>query len=127
MEGSDLFSDGEWTRAQQELGLSRRQAQIVRLVLEGNADKQIAQKAEHLHDHGCARSLHRLFEKFKLNDRLELTLLVLASLRGRLGRSSARPLPDVPNSIRHPDSDAIFADSSEEDEQGQLRDEDTVQ
>ena len=126
MEGSDLFSDGEWTRAQQELGLSRRQAQIVRLVLEGNADKQIAQKLN-ISMTTVRTHLHRLFEKFKLNDRLELTLLVLASLRGRLGRSSARPLPDVPNSIRHPDSDAIFADSSEEDEQGQLRDEDTVQ
>ena len=80
---SDLFSDGEWARTQSELGLSPRQAQIVRHVLQGKADKQIA------HDLGISlptvrTHMRRLFAKFELRDRLELTLLVLASLRGRV-------------------------------------------
>lgn len=125
MEGSDLFSDGEWTRAQEELGLSRRQAQIVRLVLEGNADKQIAQKLN-ISMTTVRTHLHRLFEKFELNDRLELTLLVLASLRGRLGRSPAGPLSDAPNSVSDQDSDAVFDDSPGEDQQDQRRDADTM-
>ena len=80
---SDLFSDGEWAHTQNELGLSPRQAQIVKQVLQGKADKQIA------HDLNISLAtvrthMRRLFAKFELSDRLELTLLVLASLRGRV-------------------------------------------
>ena len=80
---SDLFSDGEWARTQRELGLSARQAQIVRLVLQGKADKQIASDLN-ISPATVRTHMRRLFAKFNLNDRLELTLLVLASLRGRV-------------------------------------------
>ena len=86
----DLFSDREWTRTQQELGLSPRQAQIVRLVLQGNADKQIAQELN-ISLATVRTHMRRLFEKFDLSDRLELTLLVLTSLRGRAANP---PSPD---------------------------------
>jgi ATP/maltotriose-dependent transcriptional regulator MalT len=84
----DLFSDGEWTRTCHELELSLRQAQIVKLVLQGSSDKQIAQEL------GIALAtvrthMRRLFSKFNLSDRLELTLLVLASLRGRARNHSS--------------------------------------
>jgi len=78
-----LFSDGEWARAQQDLELSPRQAEIVRHVLEGKADKQIASELN-ISLATVRTHLRRLFAKFGLNDRLELTLLVLAALRGRL-------------------------------------------
>ena len=80
---SDLFSDGEWARTQRELNLSPRQAQIVRQVLQGKADKQIA-SGLNISPATVRTHMRRLFAKFNLNDRLELTLLVLASLRGRV-------------------------------------------
>jgi DNA-binding CsgD family transcriptional regulator len=79
----DLFSDGEWARTQQELGLSPRQAEIVKLVLQGKSDRQIALDL-HISLATVRTHLRRLFGKFNLGDRLELTLLVLASLRGRV-------------------------------------------
>ena len=83
MKNLDLFSDGEWTRARQELGLSPRQTQIVKLVLQGSSDKQIAQELD-IALATVRTHMRRLFSKFKLSDRLELTVLVLASLRGRV-------------------------------------------
>lgn len=85
---SNLFSDGEWARTEQKLGLSPRQAQIIRLVLQGNADKQIAHKLN-ISLATVRTHMHRLFDKFDLHDRLELTLLVLASLRGRTADPSS--------------------------------------
>ena len=84
----DLFSDGQWARTQQELELSPRQAEIVQLMLHGNGDKQIARKL-HISVATVRTHMHRLFDKFDLNDRLELTLLVLASLRGRAQNHSS--------------------------------------
>ena len=77
----ELFSDGDWARAQQYLELSPRQTEIVRHILQGKSDKQIAV------DLGISLAtvrthLRRLFAKHNLNDRLELTLLMLATLRG---------------------------------------------
>ena len=83
MRDYDLFSDGEWVRTQHDLGLSARQAQIVRLVLQGRSDRQIAQDLD-ISLPTVRTHMRRLFAKFSLNDRLELTLLVLASLRGRV-------------------------------------------
>jgi DNA-binding CsgD family transcriptional regulator len=78
-----LFSDGEWVRTQRDLGLSARQAQIVRLVLQGRSDRQIALDLN-ISLATVRTHMRRLFRKFNLGDRLELTLLVLASLRGRV-------------------------------------------
>ena len=90
IKNSELFSDGEWTRAQQHLELSPRQAEIVRHILQGKSDKQIAI------DMGISLAtvrthLRRLFAKHNLNDRLELTLLMLATLRRPVQH---RPLPE---------------------------------
>ncbi len=90
IKNEQLFSDGEWARAQQHLELSPRQAEIVRHILEGKPDKQIAL------DLGISLAtvrthLRRLFAKYDLGDRLELTLLVLATLRGHLQH---RQLPE---------------------------------
>ena len=79
----DLFSDGEWAHTQRELGLSPRQSEIVKLVLQGKADKQIAGDLD-ISLATVRTHMRRLFGKFDLSDRLELTLLVLASLRGRV-------------------------------------------
>ena len=77
-------------RTQQALGLSPRQAQIIRLVLQGNADKQIAHELN-VSVATVRTHMRRLFDKFDLHDRLELILLVLASLRGC---SSSTSSPD---------------------------------
>lgn len=90
IEDHELFSDGEWARTQQKLGLSPRQAQIIRLVLQGRTDKQIAQELK-ISRATVRTHMRRLFDKFDLNDRLELTLLILASLRGRTANP---PSPD---------------------------------
>jgi DNA-binding CsgD family transcriptional regulator len=82
IQDSDLFSDGEWEHTQQELGLSPRQAQIIHLMLQGKGDKQVAQELG-ISVATVRTHMRRLFDKFDLSDRLELTLLVLASLRGR--------------------------------------------
>jgi len=86
----DLFSEAEWARTREELGLSARQAQIVKLVLEGHSDKSIAQTLD-ISLATVRTHMRRLFDKFDLGDRLELTLLVLASLRGRVGAPPTDP------------------------------------
>ena len=88
MKNLDLFSDGEWARTRQELGLSPRQAQIVKLVLQGKSDRQMAADLD-ISLPTVRTHMRRLFSKFKLSDRLELTLLVLASLRGRVRNHSS--------------------------------------
>ena len=85
---SDLFSDGEWACTKQKLALSPRQAQIIRLLLQGDSDKQIAQSLN-ISLATVRTHMRRLFDKFHLNDRLELTLLILASLRGRTADPSS--------------------------------------
>ncbi len=125
MEGNDLFSDGQWTRAQQELGLSPRQAQIVRLILEGNADKQIAQRLN-ISMTTVRTHLHRLFEKFTINDRLELTLLVLTSLRGRLGKHPVEPFSDGSDPVPSQDAGMVLDDPPDEYGQGQSSHDDVM-
>ncbi|MBN2130826.1 MAG: helix-turn-helix transcriptional regulator [Sedimentisphaerales bacterium] len=76
----DLISEQEWNQLRQHLDLSPRQAQIVREILRAKSDKQIAR------DLGIAlptlrTHMGRLFRKFDLNDRTELVLHVLMSLR----------------------------------------------
>ena len=87
---SELFTDEEWARAQRDLELSPRQTEIVRHVLEGKADKQIALELS-ISLATVRTHLRRLFIKFGLSDRLELTILVLAALRGRLENHPPSP------------------------------------
>jgi len=90
IKNEELFSDGQWARAQRHLELSPRQAEIVRRVLLGTPDKQIALELG-ISPATVRTHLRRLFAKFDLDDRLELTILVLAALRGRL---QSRPSPE---------------------------------
>lgn len=79
----ELFSEEEWSHAARELALSPRQAEIMRCVVLGKSDKEIASEL------GIAlptvrTHMRRLFQKLQLSDRLELVLLVLTCLRGRV-------------------------------------------
>ena len=89
MREMELFSDQEYVRAAHQLGLSPRQTDIAKLVLQGKSDKQIASELgitlSTVRTHMC-----RLFQKYDLDDRMELVLLVLACLRGRL-RTVGKP------------------------------------
>jgi DNA-binding CsgD family transcriptional regulator len=75
-----LLSDEEWMRARRTLGLSPRQAEIVRCILQCKSDKQIAR------DLGISLAtvrthLGRLYQRHNIGDRLGLILLVLTCLR----------------------------------------------
>jgi len=80
MEHVELFSEQEWTLLTQDLELSRQQARIVDCIVHAKSDKQIAQE---LGISQCTVRTHvtRLFQKFGLNDRVELLVHVFMSLR----------------------------------------------
>ena len=80
IETKGLFSDGEWTKIKDDLQLSDRQAEILRLLLCGYSDKQIATKL------GIAMPtvrtyLGRLFLRYNVSDRVELLLLIFCKYR----------------------------------------------
>jgi DNA-binding NarL/FixJ family response regulator len=83
MRVTELFSEVEYVCAARQLGLSPRQTDIVKRVLQGKSDKQIARELgitlSTVRTHMC-----RLFQKYDLDDRMELVLMVLTCLRGRL-------------------------------------------
>lgn len=61
----------EWAFIEQDLGLSPRQAEIVRLIAQGMPDKQIGWQLGI--SFGTVRThMSRLFQKCGVNDRLEL-------------------------------------------------------
>ena len=80
MEHMELFSEQEWTLLTQDLELSRQQARIVECIVHAKSDKQIAQE---LGISQCTVRTHmtRLFQKFGLDDRVELLVRVFMSLR----------------------------------------------
>ena len=77
---TELVSESEWTHLKEDVGLPPRQAEVLRCVLGGMGDKQIAQAAgisvNSVRDH-----LTRLFHKFGVNDRVELIFWVLGQLK----------------------------------------------
>jgi DNA-binding CsgD family transcriptional regulator len=77
---TELFSDDEWTLLKRDLRLTPRQAEIVRHIAHGLSDKQIARQLE-ISVPTVRTHMGRLFDKFDLSDRLELLVLVFASLR----------------------------------------------
>jgi len=90
----ELISEQEWDQLQDRLDLSPRQAEIVIELLHAKSDKQIA------HDLDMAlptlrTHLGRLFRKFDLNDRTELVLLMLMSLREQWKRDPTCLLNDA--------------------------------
>jgi len=75
-----LFSEQEWARLEEQLGLPPRQAEITKHIVYGQSDKQIAR------DLGITiptvrTHVGRLFRRLGLNDRKELILHVFACLR----------------------------------------------
>ena len=75
-----LLSSEEWTQLVNDLALSPRQAQIVKHLLRGESDKQIARALE-ISVPTVRTHMGRLFQKFDLNDRVELVLCIFACLR----------------------------------------------
>jgi len=76
----ELFSGREWLLLEEDLNLSPRQAQVVNSIAHAKSDKQIAQEL------GVAMGtvrmhMTRLFEKFGVNDRVELLVHAFMTLR----------------------------------------------
>ena len=82
---SQVFSETEWTELQRNLGLSRRQAQIVERLLCGRSDKQIARELE-VSVPTVRTHLGRLFIRFDVADRCELILRMFAYFREQCRR-----------------------------------------
>ena len=77
---TELFSDQDWTRLKEDLGLPPRQAEVLRCVLDGMSDKQIA-GATGISVTTVRTHVSRLFSKFGSNDRVELILHMFGYLR----------------------------------------------
>ena len=83
-----LFTEQEWIRLREHLGLPQRQAEITRHIMCGKSDKQIAH-AMGISITTVRTHVSRLFRKFDLNDRMELMLHVFACLRQGDGAQSS--------------------------------------
>jgi DNA-binding NarL/FixJ family response regulator len=70
---TEIFSEIEWIELIRDLSLPPRQAQVVRYILSGLSDKQIALEMQ-ISVAGVRAHLNRLFTKFDLSDRHELVL-----------------------------------------------------
>lgn len=78
--GIEIFSESEWRELVSNLLVSPRQAQVIRYLLSGHSDKQIALEMQ-ISVAGVRAHLRRLFSKFDLQDRHELVLYVFNSFR----------------------------------------------
>ena len=86
---TELFSEQEWTLLTEDLNLSPRQAEIVNCVFRAKSDKQIARELD-ISVATVRTHMGRLFEKFDLNDRVELLVHVFMSLRSIGEREAIR-------------------------------------
>lgn len=69
-----IFTNRDWDRLSQELGMSTRQEQITRDLFLGMSDKQIAQELS-ISVATVRTHLGRMFAKYNVQDRSELILL----------------------------------------------------
>jgi DNA-binding NarL/FixJ family response regulator len=77
-----VFSEQDWKHLKEDLNLPPRQAEILRCVLDGMSDKQIASTLGI--SFGTVRGhISRLFDRFGSNDRVELILHAFGYLRER--------------------------------------------
>ncbi|HAU36318.1 MAG TPA: hypothetical protein DCX07_01195 [Phycisphaerales bacterium] len=76
------LTDDEWQHAVKHLSLTPQQTKIVKLILHGRRDKQIA-KSLSLSEATVRTHLARLFNRIGVADRVELVLLVVACARRR--------------------------------------------
>jgi DNA-binding NarL/FixJ family response regulator len=77
---SGLLSPGEWKEIVARLGLSPAQARIVRLILQGHQDKQIAARLD-LKMPTVRTYMSRIFTRLDVADRVEVVLLVFKTFR----------------------------------------------
>jgi len=77
---TELFSEQDWTRLKEDLGLPPRQAEVLRCVLRGMGDKQVA-GATGISVNSVRSHMGRLFARFGSNDRVELILHMFGYLR----------------------------------------------
>ena len=77
---TELFSEQDWIRLKEDLGLPSRQAEVLECVLSGMADKQIA-RATGISVNSVRGHMNRLFRKFGSNDRVELIICMFGYLR----------------------------------------------
>ena len=98
---TELFSEQDWTRLKEDLGLPPRQAEVLRCVLRGMGDKQVA-GATGISVNSVRSHLSRLFTRFGSNDRVELILCMFGHLREHhLQNSSASASgTSVPEAVR---------------------------
>ncbi len=78
--GIGLFSEQEWTRIKEHLGLPPRQAEILKCVMGGMSDKQVA-GVTGISVNTVRTHMTRLFRKFGSNDRVELIISIFGYLR----------------------------------------------
>ncbi len=77
---TELFSEQDWARLKEELALPPRQAEVLRCVLHGMADKEIADITR-ISVNSVRSHLRGLFKKFGSNDRVELIVCMFGHLR----------------------------------------------
>jgi len=77
---TEIFSESEWIELINDLSLPPRQAQVIRCILSGLSDKQIASEMQ-ISVAGVRAHISQLFSKFDLQDRHELVLYVFNRFR----------------------------------------------
>ena len=77
---AEIFSEDEWRALANGLSLSPRQGEIIRLLLKGYSDKQVAMELD-IAIPTVRTHLSRLFLKFSLQDRNELILHIFGHFR----------------------------------------------
>jgi len=87
---TDLISEWEWQQLRQVLGLAGQQADIVRLLFGGQSDVEIARTLD-IRPRTVRTQIDHVYQNFGLSNRLQLVLLVLASLRACWARGAAAP------------------------------------
>lgn len=103
---AELISEQEWVQLKEYLGLSPRQARIVRSLMDGKADKQIAYELD-IALSTVRTHMGRLFRRFDLNDRVKLILHVFACLRGLRGSDSWLSTSDDSEGLADPQARVV--------------------
>ena len=76
----EIFSKSEWEEIVTELSLSPRQAEVIRRILSGRSDKQIARDLQ-ISVPTVRTHLNRAFLRFGVQDRVELVIHVFGKFR----------------------------------------------
>ena len=79
-EKRSIFNDREWETIYQRLDLSPKQREVVRHLLDGAADKQIAERMG-VSVPAVRAHISRVFRKCQVDDRVDLILYVFRVFR----------------------------------------------